>query len=123
MQIGLLLRAVLAAIFSRAVSGSRSGFLSSALNKVHREAAQARLLVFRLHVGPGLAHGGDDAVQRDPMAPVATHLQRRGGERFTAPKALRRGTIRSTTVNLQIRITDIFLPRTSHRLMIERFWN
>src|SRR5882757_764271 len=36
MQIGLLLRAVFAAIFSRAAAGRRTGFLSSTLHKIHR---------------------------------------------------------------------------------------
>ena len=31
--------------------------LPSALDEIHRQSAKARLLVFRLHVGPGLAHG------------------------------------------------------------------
>jgi hypothetical protein len=52
--------------------------MALALHEIHREAAaQARLLAFRLHVGAGLAHGGDDAVQRDAMAPIALQRPRR----------------------------------------------
>ena len=82
MRIRGLLKAVFAAIFSRAVFGSQTGFLPSTLDEIHREPAQARLLIFGLHVGARLAHGGDDAVQRHAMAAVAVQRERCRGDRL-----------------------------------------
>src|ERR1700759_5334883 len=53
---------------------------SSALDEIHREPAERRLLVFRLHVGAGLAHGGDDLIERDFVAAVALEGERSGGD-------------------------------------------
>jgi hypothetical protein len=54
----------------------------SALHKIYSQPAQTRLLVFRLHVGAGLAHGGDDAVERDAVGPIPVQGQRRRGDRL-----------------------------------------
>jgi hypothetical protein len=57
----------------------------SALDKIPRQAAQARHLVLRLHVGAGLAHRRDDAVQRNPM--LAFAVQRERGRRDRLDRA------------------------------------
>ena len=52
-------------------AGARVERRRSALDEVHRQPAERRLLVFRLHVGAGLTHGRDDAVERHLVAAVA----------------------------------------------------
>ena len=57
--------------------------------------------MFRPHVGAGVAHGGDDAVQRNAMPPL--------------PCAPAIPAIAFTAY--------IFLPKTRDGLMIEGLWN
>src|SRR5208282_3411518 len=46
------------------------------LDEIDREAAERRLLVLRLHVGAGLSHGRDDAVQGNAAPAVAAPRER-----------------------------------------------
>jgi hypothetical protein len=65
--------------------------LLSALHEIHREPAQARLLVFRLHLGAGLAHRGDHAVERDEVAPVPMPRHQARPPRSSASPLVGRG--------------------------------
>jgi hypothetical protein len=67
----------------------KRAFKELALDEIDRQAAERRLLVLRLHVGAGLAHRGDDAVQRYPVAAVAVERERGGRDRLDRAKALR----------------------------------
>ena len=70
------------------------------------KAAERGLFVFRLHVGAGLAHGGDADVEWDAVRPVAVQRQQRRGNRLDRA---------NKSVN---RIADNFLPKTRGALMI-----
>src|SRR3954468_4680050 len=50
----------------------------SAFDEVDGEAAKRGFLVFRLHVGAGLAHGPDHLVERDVVPTVAAQGEARG---------------------------------------------
>jgi hypothetical protein len=69
--------------------GPAASFVDSTTYEIQRDAAQTRLLVFRLHVGVGLAYGGDDAVQRHAVRPVAVQRQRRRGDPLDRAEGLR----------------------------------
>jgi uncharacterized protein (DUF1330 family) len=79
----------------------------SALDDVHREAAARGLLVLALdHVGAGLAHGGDDLVERDLVVDCRRPQRERAAlMAFTAPIALRsmHGTCTSPPMGSQVR--------------------
>ena len=55
---------------------------ASALDEIDRQPAERGLLVLRLHVGAGLAHGLDDAVERHAVRAVAVQRQPSGGDRL-----------------------------------------
>jgi hypothetical protein len=48
-----------------------------ALHHVQSQPASSRFLVFRAHIGAGLAHGLDRSIQRHPMLAVAANRQPR----------------------------------------------
>jgi len=64
-------------------------FLCSALDDVDREATSGRLLVLGRHVGAGLPHRGDDAIERHLVLPSPSMARRAALSAFTAPMALR----------------------------------
>src|SRR4249919_196038 len=66
----------------RPLSSRKRSMSLLALDHVHGEPAARGFLVLFLHVAPGVAHGLDDLVERDPVLAVTTQRHARGVDRL-----------------------------------------
>src|SRR5207342_27612 len=66
----------------RPVSSRKRSMALLAFDHVHGESAARGFLVLLLHVAPGVAHGLDDLVERNPVLAVAAQGHARGIDRL-----------------------------------------